>query len=154
MKLVCVILCCLLFTACASSSLRPTDPSRSAARSAQPVQSGVILDVKQVTIKANTEAAQTVGMGLGGYVGNAATRDNSEVVRVLSTAVGAVLGSVVGSTVGEAVLDQQGTELIVQLQNQTISVVQQVDENSLFNVGDTVWVIRTHGEIRVLPKSQ
>lgn len=153
MKLIYMIFCAMLVTGCVNSSLKPTDPNRGSARTAQSVQTGVILDVKSVTLKGNTQAAQTVGAGLGGYIGNVLTRDDGEVSQILGTVAGAAIGSAAGKVASDVAMDQQGVELILKTQTGVISIVQQVDDRAEFVVGSTVWVVGSNNNIRALPKN-
>ena len=105
-----------------------------------PVQKGTVLDVQRVTIERNTEVAQTVGAGLGGYVANKATDSKGEVTQVLATAVGVAAGAVVADRVADATQDLSGVELIVELDRGTVSVTQQRTQYN-FGPGDAVWVV-------------
>ena len=71
---------CLILSACAGGSLKPTVPSRDDGRRACPTSEGTIIDMVEVTIEGPTEIAQGAGAAFGGYVGNRAAKDESEVV--------------------------------------------------------------------------
>lgn len=105
-----------------------------------PVQKGTVLDVQRVTIERNTDVAQTVGAGLGGYIANKATDNRGEVTQVLATAVGVAAGAVVGDRVADATQDLNGIELIVELDRGTHSIIQQSTQYN-FQSGDVVWVV-------------
>jgi outer membrane lipoprotein SlyB len=143
----------LTLSGCVTQSTRPTEPTARTARSAQSVQEGVILDLKLITLKGNTAVAQTSGAVLGGYIGNVLTRDRNEITTVLGTATGAALGSAVGQIAADIAIDQQGVELIIKLPHRIVSIVQQTDERAQFSVGDTVWIIGSGSNIRILPKT-
>ena len=105
-----------------------------------PVQQGTVLDVQSVTIERNTDTAQAIGAGIGGYVANNATNDRGEVTRVLATAAGVAAGAVIGDKVADATQDLSGVELIVQLDRGTHSIIQQSTQY-IFQAGDAVWVV-------------
>jgi len=104
------------------------------------VQRGVVLDTQPVTIERNTDTAQAVGAGLGGFIANKATGDKGEVTRVLATAAGVAAGAVAGDRIADATQDLAGIELIVKLDRGTHSIVQQSTPYS-FQAGDAVWVV-------------
>lgn len=125
----------LLIVGCTSTQNHPTVTGGATCQA----EEGIILDIQSVTIERNTEVAQGIGAGLGGYVANRATKDKDEVVEVLATAIGAGAGAVIGDKVADATQDLQGKELIVQLDSGVHSIIQQ-DVGS-FKAGDAVWVI-------------
>lgn len=151
----------LTVTGCASTQNSPNTTSGATC----PAQEGQVLDVQRVTIERNTQAAQAIGAGLGGYVANEATKDSDEVVRVLATALGAGAGAIAGDRVADATQDLSGFELVVQLDRGVHSIIQQ-DTPYRFLPGDQVWVIgypegrrytRTTNcgqEVRVFPRGR
>lgn len=144
---------CLVLSGCAGGSLKPTDVSRDQAAKPQRVQEGTVITAYTVTIKGNTEAAQATGAALGAYAANRATKNNSDVAQVLATAGGAVIGSVAGNTVSDLTLDRKGVNIVIKLDTgSVISVTQQVDANAVFNAGDSVYIINSGNQIKVLPK--
>lgn len=156
-----IILTALLITGCASTQNSPNVVSGDSC----PVQKGVVLDVQSVTIERNTDTAQAIGAGVGGYVANNATKDRGEVTRVLATAAGVAAGAVIGDKVADATQDLQGYELIVELPRGVQSIIQQAGAYN-YTAGDTVWVVgypdsRTYSrtncagkDVRVLPRKQ
>ena len=126
----------LLITGCTSTQNSPNVVDGSTC----PVQQGTVLDVQSVTIERNTETAQAIGAGVGGYVANNATRARGEVTRVLATAAGVAAGAVIGDKVADATQDLSGVELIVQLDRGTHSIIQQSTRYN-FQSGDAVWVV-------------
>lgn len=144
---------CLLTTACAGGSLKPTDVNRSQSAKIQAVQQGTIIDIYAVTLKGNTETAQATGAVLGGYAANRAVRNENEATQVVVTVAGAAIGSMVGDTVSDIALDRPGINLIIQLDTgKTVSVTQESDARTSFTVGDSVYVINNGKTIRVLSK--
>lgn len=138
---------------CAGGSLKPTDVSRDQAAKPQRVQEGTVITAYSVTIKGNTEAAQATGAALGAYAANRATKNNNDVTQVLATAGGAVAGSVVGNAVSDLTLDRKGVNIVIDLDTGgVISVTQQIDSSAVFNAGDSVYIINSGNQIKVLPK--
>jgi len=162
MKYLYTVLIISLITGCAGGSLKPTVPDSGDARSTCPVQEAVVLDLVNVTIERNVEAAQAGGAALGGYIGNRALKNESELEQVLGTVVGTAAGSAVGNAVGTRALNRDGVELILQVNGSAVSVVQELDPDVTFYKGDTVWVIGNVGNrygrcssgTRVLPKGK
>ena len=152
----------MVLTACAGGSLKPTVPDSGDARNTCPVQEAVILDMVNVTIERNVEAAQAGGAALGGYIGNRALKNESELEQVIGTVAGTAVGSAVGNAVGTHALNRDGVELILQVNGNAVSVVQELDPGVTFYKGDTVWVIGNVGKrygqcssgTRVLPKEK
>lgn len=148
-----ILLLALSLSACAGGNLRPTDVSRSDARTPEAVQEGTVEQVYKVTLRSNTEVAQGVGAAVGGYAANRASKDTHEAVQVLATAAGVMVGSVVGDSVSDLALDKSGINLIVRLDSgSTIAISQQTDSRADFTVGDRVYLIGSGNQIRVLPK--
>jgi outer membrane lipoprotein SlyB len=141
----------LLVGACAGGSLKPTDPGREQARKMQDATPAVVIDVIDVTLKAPTTTAQATGAAIGGYMGNQAARDQDTVVRTAATVGGAAAGSVAGNVVANT-MDRSGTELVLQTAaGRVFTVVQQADSRSKFAIGDSVWVVGSGNNVRVLP---
>ena len=132
---------CLILSACAGGSLKPTVPSRDDGRRACPTSEGTIIDMVEVTIEGPTEIAQGAGAAFGGYVGNRAAKDESEVVEALATGVGAVIGSMAGDAASKNVMSKNGVELMVHVKGTTYSIVQESDVNQPYAVGQDVWVV-------------
>ena len=138
---ICSIGICLILSACAGGSLKPTVPSQSDGRKACPTSEGTIIDIIDVTIEGNTEVAQGAGAALGGYTANRAAKNESEVVEIVATVAGAAVGSVAGDMVSKNVLSRDGQELMVYVNGVTHSIVQESDINQPYAVGQDVWVV-------------
>lgn len=129
-----------------AGGLGSSDYSRSQARSAQEVQMGVVVAVRNVKI----EGTKTpVGTGAGAVVGGLA---GSEVGGGRGSVAGAVLGAVAGGLAGSAIEEgvtrQNGLEITVRLDSgRTIAVTQGADE--YFRPGDRVRVLSGGGTTRV-----
>ena len=141
MRYAIVCLSLLLSSGCAGSSLKPTVPDRGDGRKSCPVAEGTVIQVTDVTIEGEIETAQIVGASIGGYAGNRAAKKESELVQIAATVAGAALGSVAGNATGKAALNKNGQELIVVIDGEAHSIIQQTDNRATFGVGDDVWVI-------------
>ena len=132
---------CLILSACAGGSLKPTVPGQSDGRKACPTSEGTIIDIIDVTIEGPTEVAQGTGAAIGGYTANRAAKNESEVVEIVATVAGAAVGSLAGDMVSKNVLSRDGQELMVYVEGVTHSIVQETDINQPYAVGQDVWVV-------------
>ena len=135
------IFICFTIAGCAGGSQKPTVPSRDDGRRACPTAEGTIIDMVEVTIEGPTEIAQGTGAAFGGYVGNRAAKNESDVVEALATGVGVVVGSMAGDAAAKNVMTREGVELMVHIQGTTYSIVQESDVNQPYQVGQDVWVV-------------
>lgn len=139
------LLAALTLSGCASG-LGSNDYSRNQARTVQQVQTGVVVEVRNV----NIEGTKTpIGLGAGAVVGGLA---GSQLGRGNGSIAGAVLGAVAGgfagSAVEEGVTRQKGLEITIRLDSgRTIAVTQGADE--YFRPGDRVRVLSEGGTTRV-----
>ncbi len=138
---ICCIGICLILSACAGGSQKPTVPSRDDGRRACPTSEGTIIDIIDVTIEGNTEVAQGAGAALGGYTANRAAKNESEVVEIIATVAGAAVGSMAGDMVSKNVMSRPGQELMVYVEGVTHSIIQESDVNQPYSVGQDVWVV-------------
>ena len=165
MKNLYIVSLAILLQACAvGGSYKPTAPSSDVARQSCPTTEGVILDMLNVSIEQDRKTAQSIGAGVGGYIGNEATDDKDDVTQVVATLTGAMIGNVIGDAVSKSG-DKVGVELIVSIHGKTQSIVQEIDSSVTFQKGDKVWIIgfldinrysrynKCSNEIRVLPRS-
>ena len=124
--------------------------SRHEARTVQTIQEGAIIDLAAVTI----EGTQT---GLGGIAGGATGGiaagssigggSGSDIAGI----GGAVLGGVLGNMAEERMTRKQGVNVTIRLTNgQLISVVQEIDPNMVFQVGDHVRIYNQGSTSRVV----
>lgn len=119
---------------------KPTVPSSGDTRKACPTTTGVVINVQDVIIQGNVEAAQGVGAAIGGYAGHEAAGDN-DVARVFGAVAGAAVGTYAGNAVGNATLNKSGQELIVLIGDTSYTILQETDGRMGFSSGDTVYVI-------------
>ena len=123
-------------------------PSRDDGRRACPTAEGTIIDMVEVTIEGPTEIAQGTGAAFGGYVGNRAAKDESDVVEALATGLGVVAGSMAGDAAAKTVMSRDGVELMVYVDGVTHSIIQESDINQPYAVGDDVWVVGNLNPVR------
>ena len=146
------ILSMVMLAGCMGGSLKPADTVRKDAKQIEDVKEGTIIQIVDVTIRGNTEAAQAAGGLLGGYAANRATRDQDEVVQVLASAGGLLVGTIVGDSMSDLALDKPGVNLLVKSRGRIIAITQQVDRRQNFKVNDNVWIIGSGKKVRVLLK--
>ena len=140
-RIITAVIASLLISGCAGGSQKPTVPSRDDGRRACPTSEGTIIDMTEVTIEGPTEIAQGAGAAFGGYVGNRAASNESDVVEALATGVGVVVGSMAGDAASKNVMSRDGVELMVHVKGTTYSIVQEWDNNQPYLVGQDVWVV-------------
>ena len=135
---------CLSSQACAGTPVggsdKPTVPNSGDTRKACPTTTGLVINVTEVTIQGNVEAAQGVGAAVGGYAGHEAAGDN-DIAKVLGAVAGAAVGTYAGNAVGNATLNKSGQELIVLIGSTSYTILQETDGRMDFSSGDTVYVI-------------
>jgi outer membrane lipoprotein SlyB len=119
---------------------KPTVPNSGDARKACPTTTGVVINVTEVTIQGNVEAAQGVGAAIGGYAGHEAAGDN-DVAKVFGAVAGAAVGTYAGNAVGNATLNKSGQELVILVGDTSYTILQETDVRMGFSSGDTVYVI-------------
>ena len=129
-----------------AGGLGSSDYSRSQARTAQEVQMGVVVAVRNVKI----EGTKTpIGTGAGAVVGGVAGSElGGGRGSLVGAVVGAVAGGLAGSAIEEGVTRQNGLEITVRLDSgRTLAVTQAADED--IRVGDRVRVLSGNGVTRV-----
>lgn len=130
------------------SNLTGDSYSRDEARASQRVEFGTIEHLRDVKI----EGTKTViGPAVGGAVGAIAAEDigdgnGSDVAQVL----GGVAGGALGAAVEEGITRRDGVEITVKFDDgHRIAVVQEIDPNAAFRVGDEVRVLYLDGRTRI-----
>lgn len=140
----------LLLSGCASS-LSGDSYSRSEARQAQIVQTGVVVGTRAVNIEGTkTGVGAITGGAVGGVAANAIGGGRG---KTLATIAGAAVGLLAGAAVEEGVTRTQGVEVMVQLDgsNATRAYVQDAKGASFYN-GQRVRISTTaNGTARVVP---
>lgn len=142
-----VISSSLTLAGCASS-LQGDTYSRDDARQVQTVQYGTVEAVRMVIIEGTkTPIGTAAGAVVGGVAGSTVGGGKGSVI---AGVLGAVAGGLAGSAAEEALTKTQGVELVIHKNSgETISIVQEYEENNAFQVGDRVRLMSLNGDIRV-----
>jgi outer membrane lipoprotein SlyB len=138
----------LLLTGC-MSNLDQDTYSRSEARTVQTVMMGQIISLRPVNIEgSSTPIGALAGAGIGGVAGSAIGGGRGS---ILTTIVGAVGGGLLGYAGEKMVTSSNGVEITLRLDDgSTRSIVQQVNQNERFTVGDRVRITGSGGNYRVI----
>ncbi len=130
----------ILFSSCAQNSILGDTYSRDEAGRAQSVVTGTVTSVRYVKIEGNADTGKFIGALAGGILGHELGGEGWE--RAAGSMAGAAVGSAAGSYTSKAVGSEQGIEINVKLDNgRTLSVVQGVNANERFDVGDRVRIL-------------
>ncbi len=137
----------LALAGCASS-LKGDTYSRDDARQIQSVEYGTVEAVRMVIIEGTkTPVGSAAGAVVGGVAGSSVGDGKGSII---AGVLGAVAGGLAGSAAEEALTKTQGVELVIYKNTgETISVVQEYEENNAFQVGDRVRLMTLNGNIRV-----
>lgn len=137
----------LAISGCASS-LKGDTYSRDDARQIQTIQYGTVEAVRMVIIEGTkTPIGTAAGAVVGGVAGSSVGGGRGSII---TGVLGAVAGGLAGSAAEEALTKTQGVELVIHKNTgETISVVQEYEENNAFQVGDRVRLMTLNGDIRV-----
>jgi len=144
-----VLVAIMLLGSCANSRLTGDTYSRKDARKVQQVRYGQVLSVKPVVIEGNRQGivGNMGGTLVGGIAGNSIGDGRGQAI---ATIVGAAVGGIAGQATEEKLTRKQGQEIHIQMDNgQILSVVQEVEDNALFNPGDRVRLLTLNGLTRV-----
>ncbi|WP_297476660.1 glycine zipper 2TM domain-containing protein [uncultured Photobacterium sp.] len=108
------------------------------ARTMQTVLSGTITKLDAVTM--NSDGESTIGTLAGAAVGGIlASKIGGGSGSDIAAIGGALAGGALGSSAGDAISKRQGVNIIIKLDSgRTVAVVQEVDPNMLFKVGQRV----------------
>ncbi len=148
-KFVGVIATTLLISGCASTGLTGTTYSRSEARQVQQVKYGTVISVTPVVIEGRNDGIVGTGAGaiIGGIAGSTVGGGKGSTI---ATVVGAVAGGMAGQAIEQNVTRKQGQEISVRLNNgETYSIVQEVENQQFFRVGEQVRLLQRGGVTRV-----
>jgi outer membrane lipoprotein SlyB len=129
-------LACLL--AACGPNYSPDTYSSNAVQQANKVDSGVVVGVRKVAIRADAAIGTATGGAAGGIAGSQVA---SGAVSALGALGGAVVGGVVGNSVGHSVDDTFGFEYIVRKANGDLLSVTQKDPTPL-QIGQHVLIIQ------------
>ena len=126
------------------------DYSASQARNAQRIQRGTVLDVREVSIHADSNSgfSGNTGSYVGGAIGAAAGYGTGGRNQVIAATVLGALGALAGNFVQNQVSEKKGLEIDVRLDSGEEIVVSQ-GADQFFSEGDKVRIINGNGVIRV-----
>jgi len=122
--------------------------SRDDARQVQTVMLGTIVALRPVQIEGTkTPIGAIAGAGIGGVAGSTMGGGTGSII---TTIVGAVGGGLLGAY-GESLMTRSnGVEITFNLDSGvTRSVVQQVQANERFSIGDRIRIMNLNGQTRV-----
>jgi outer membrane lipoprotein SlyB len=138
-KLLTLLLCPLLLASCAQNSMTGDAYTRSGAGSAQSVQTGRIVSIRNVRIEGGTGAGTVLGGIAGGFLGSEIGSGSG---RTIATVAGSALGAAAGSQAQKNLGGRNGIEIDIALDSgKRISVVQEVNPREPFAVGERVRVL-------------
>lgn len=125
-----------LLAGCASEG--PHDYAQSEARTMQTVDYGTVQSARAVKIKGDNAVVGTVaGAAIGGLLGNQVGHGGG---RAAATIIGAVGGGIAGNAIERKIVEQDGEEIVIRLDNgATVAIVQPGPDN--FAAGDRVRVL-------------
>lgn len=114
----------------------------------QRVEEGTIVSLTPVEIEGNESRLGTV---IGAIAGGLAGRQiGSGTGRDVATVAGAVAGGYAGREIGENVTQAEGAEIGLEMDDgRQITVVQELDEDDMFRVGERVTVVFEGNEAHV-----
>jgi outer membrane lipoprotein SlyB len=121
-------------------------------RKVQTVYYGVVISAEPVNIEAD-QGSSTVGTIAGGAVGGIlGSKVGSGSGSDIAAIGGAILGGVAGNKAAQGITKRHGVNLTIKLDSgKIIAVVQEVNPNMLFRVGQQVQVNQQGGTTRVVP---
>jgi outer membrane lipoprotein SlyB len=145
------ILVLLLLSAagCASSDREPVRTyDRSQVGTVQQSESGTVVSLTPVDIEGSRSRVGTVvGAVAGGLAGRQVGGGSGQDIM---TVIGAVAGGYAGSKYGEGTARSDGVEIGIKMDDgREISIVQELEENETFRVGEQVRVVYNGNKARV-----
>lgn len=122
--------------------------SRDQVRQVATVEKGTIKSLKLVKISGEEN---WVGAGTGAVLGGAAgSLAGGGKGHLVSSVIGAVAGGLLGEVTQEGLTKAKGVEITIQKDTgQEISIVQQVEQDQIFRVGDKVRILQEGNTTRV-----
>ncbi|WP_305465695.1 glycine zipper 2TM domain-containing protein [Photobacterium leiognathi] len=121
------------------------------ARTVQNVLTGTITKLDAVTMSGGGEstigtiAGGAVGAILGSKIGGGSGSD-------IAAIGGGLAGAALGNKAGDAISQRNGVNIVIKLDSgRTIAVVQEVDSNMIFRVGQRVDIYQQGSTTRVVP---
>ena len=148
-KLLVLSIAAVTLSGCVQQSLQGNVYTRSEASQVQQLEYATVEQVTPVIIEGDKN--NPVGVGAGAIVGGLA---GSTIGGGKGSSIATVLGAVAGGLAGQALQEEatrvQGQEIVLRMDNgKLLSVVQEVENNLFFRIGDKVRVLRSNGTVRV-----
>jgi outer membrane lipoprotein SlyB len=148
--LISALLAVASITGCASNSLlehngNPDSYGRTQAMNQGTVIDGTVVQVRPVRIEASN-GVTGLSAAAGGITGVALTRKNNGAVNALAGMAGAAAGAVIGQVAGAS----NGTEIVVQLPDNSRKAIVQNGEPNRYRPGDRVYILTNGWESRVV----
>lgn len=139
----------LIFTGCASSPYGDTY-SLDDTQQIQNVSYGVIIKTEPVAIEGEGSVVGTIaGAAIGGILGSKVGGGSGSQIAAIG---GGVLGGVAGNKAAQSASKRNGVNLTIKLDaGNTIAIVQEVNPDMLFQVGQRVQVNQQGNTARVVP---
>lgn len=137
-----ITILCFSLIGCSGTNPYGTSYSSSEAQSVQSVYYGTIVNITAATINnsdGNNFLGGLAGAAIGGILGSSVGGGTG---KDLATIGGAVLGSYLGNTGANELGKSNGVNLTIKLDNdkRTIAIVQPVEPDVIFKVGDKVQI--------------
>ncbi len=145
-----LVLCFL--SACASSPKQKTVVKPQNQQTLETVRQGKVTQVSDVMLSGRvTPIGSTTAGVLGRVAGASAGGTSGAAIQILAT-LGGMVGSILGASAEEKMTRQAGQEIFIQLDNsdETVRVVQALDNQTPFKMGDAVKVIENGSKSRVI----
>ncbi|MBX9839581.1 MAG: glycine zipper 2TM domain-containing protein [Silvanigrellaceae bacterium] len=145
-SLITIIALSTLVTGC-MSNLGGDVYSREDARRVQQVQFGTIVALRPIKIEGTkTPIGTLTGAAIGGIAGSTLGGGKGAYV---SAIIGAVGGGLIGGISEELITRSNGVEITFNQDNgETKAIVQQVQENEIFRIGDRIRIMNLNGKYR------
>ena len=144
-----IVLSTCLFTGCANNPYGDTYAIGDT-QQIQNVSYGVIIKTEPVNIEGVGSGVGTIaGAAVGGILGSKVGGGTGSQIAAIG---GGLLGGVAGNKAAKGVTKRNGVNLTIRLdEGNTIAVVQEVNPNMLFRIGQRVQLNRQGNTARVVP---
>ena len=137
----------LFFASCFPKELTGDTYSRNEVGQTQSFQRGTVTGVRFVKIQGDSKAGAIIGSIAGGVLGSNVGGGSGRTAGAIG---GAGLGAVAGSAVEQKILNKQGIELTIDLDDgESVTITQEHADREEFSTGDRVRVIYGSDRTRV-----
>jgi outer membrane lipoprotein SlyB len=109
-----------------------------------------VIDVREVEIQApQTGVGATAGGAAGGVVGNNDAGGKGGIIRGIA---GAVVGGIAGAVAEKSINGRKGIEVVYRVDgaDDTVALVQEIDDTNPIRVGDRIRVLQGSSSIRAI----